>query len=184
MYRSCPKTNAPQFFSHWVTELESCYSRWYSFELPSFYVLICKGSIRMTPLLQLFKMESTNDSFYKQHAVIEFLVAVKEKWGISHKWLSNVDGNAAVDRSTVSLRPKRVRNGKLGKVQLLHVLPEPETWWSWRFGTVQEWFSLMWCREKQQLTQARISACCKNEVFSLKRTCAKCCLSTIMQGLV
>jgi len=81
----------------------------------------------MTPLLQLFKMESTNDSFYKQHAVIEFLVAVKEKWGISHKWLSNVDGNAAVDRSTVSLRPKRVRNGKLGKVQLLHVLPEPET---------------------------------------------------------
>jgi len=32
----------------------------------------------MTPLLQLFKMESISDSCYKQHAVIEFLIAVKE----------------------------------------------------------------------------------------------------------
>jgi hypothetical protein len=35
----------------------------------------------MTPLLQLFKMESTHDSCYEQHAVTEFLAAVKETVG-------------------------------------------------------------------------------------------------------
>ena len=69
------------FFSPRVTELESCFLRYYTFELPSFCVLICKGSRRVTPLLQLFKMESTSDSCYKQHAVIEFLVAVIETVG-------------------------------------------------------------------------------------------------------
>jgi len=32
----------------------------------------------MTHLIQLFKMQPTSDSCYKQHTVIEFLVAVKE----------------------------------------------------------------------------------------------------------
>jgi hypothetical protein len=63
----------------------------------------------MTSLLQLFKMESTFDTCYKQRAVIEFLVAVKETvWNI-HKQLSNVDGNVAVDGSTVGRWAKRVR---------------------------------------------------------------------------
>jgi len=44
----------------------------------------------MTPVLQLFKMESTSNSHYKQHAVIEFLVTVKETVGNIHKRLSNV----------------------------------------------------------------------------------------------
>jgi hypothetical protein len=50
----------------------------------------------------------------------------KKQWGISHKRLRNVDGNAAVHRSTVGLWAKRVRDGKLGKAQLLDVLQEPE----------------------------------------------------------
>ena len=48
--------------------------------------------------------------------------------------------------------------------------------------------SLMWCREEQQLTQMHTSARCKkwasvSKVFSLTRTCMKCCFSTIMEGL-
>jgi hypothetical protein len=55
----------------------------------------------MTPVLQLFKMEPTSNSHHKQHAVIEFLVTVKETVVNIHKWLSSVYGNAALDRSTV-----------------------------------------------------------------------------------
>jgi hypothetical protein len=55
----------------------------------------------MSPLLHLFKMESTNDSRYKQRAVIQFLVAVQEMVGNIPKRPSNVCGNAAVGRSTV-----------------------------------------------------------------------------------
>ena len=51
--------------------------------------------------------------------VIQFLVAMKETVGSIHKWLSNVDGNAAVDRSIIGLWAKRVRDGQVGKVQLL-----------------------------------------------------------------
>jgi hypothetical protein len=50
--------------------------------------------------------------------VIQFLVAMKETVGSIHKWLSNVDGNAAVD-SIIGLWAKRVRDGQVGKVQLL-----------------------------------------------------------------
>jgi hypothetical protein len=39
----------------------------------------------MSPLLQLFKMESTSDSRYKQRAVTQFLVAVQEAVGNIHK---------------------------------------------------------------------------------------------------
>jgi hypothetical protein len=53
------------------------------------------------PLLQLFTMESTSDSHYKQCALIEFPVAVTEKVGNIHKWLGKVYGNAAVNRSIV-----------------------------------------------------------------------------------
>jgi hypothetical protein len=55
----------------------------------------------MIPVLQLFKIESTSGSYYKQRAVIEFLVTVKETVGNTHKQLSNVYGNAAFNRSTV-----------------------------------------------------------------------------------
>jgi hypothetical protein len=41
--------------------------------------------------------------------VIEFLVAVKETVQNIHKRLSNAYGNAAVDRSTVGCKAKRVR---------------------------------------------------------------------------
>ena len=64
----------------------------------------------MTSLLQLFKMNSTCDSCYKQRAVIEFLVAVKETVGNIHKRLSSVDGNVAVDGCTVGRWAKRVRD--------------------------------------------------------------------------
>jgi len=63
----------------------------------------------MTPLLQPFKTESTSDSCYKHRAVIEFHVAVKQMVQNIHKQLSNAYGNAAVDRSTVGCRAKRVR---------------------------------------------------------------------------
>jgi hypothetical protein len=54
--------------------------------------------------------------------VIEFLVAVKETvWNI-HKWGSNVDGNVAVDGSTVGRWAKGVRNVQVGKEKLFDVL--------------------------------------------------------------
>jgi hypothetical protein len=56
----------------------------------------------MTPVLQLFKMESTSDRCYKQCTEIRYLVAVKETVGNIHKWLSNVYGNAAVHSSNIS----------------------------------------------------------------------------------
>ena len=52
-------------------------------------------------------MESTRENCYKQHAVIEFLVAVKEIVGNIRKWNSNVYRNAAVDRNTTSLEKKK-----------------------------------------------------------------------------
>jgi hypothetical protein len=55
----------------------------------------------MSPLLQLFKMESTSDSRYKQRAVTQFLVAMEEMVGNIHKRPSNVCGTFAVGRSTV-----------------------------------------------------------------------------------
>jgi hypothetical protein len=55
----------------------------------------------MTPVLQLFKMGSTSDSHYKQHAVIEFLVTVKETVGNMHIQFSNFYGNVAFDMSIV-----------------------------------------------------------------------------------
>jgi hypothetical protein len=70
----------------------------------------------MTPVLQLFKMESASNSHYKQHAVIEFLVTMKETVGKIHKRLSNVYGDAAFDRSTVGHWTKRVRDGEVGSV--------------------------------------------------------------------
>jgi len=85
VYRSCPKNIAPQFPPQGITEIGSCYFRWYAFEFPSFCLRIWKGSRHMTSLLQLFKMESTCDSCYKQRAVIEFLVAMKETVGNIHK---------------------------------------------------------------------------------------------------
>jgi len=54
----------PQVFFEVVTELGSCYFRWYRLELPLFCLRIWKGSRHMTSLLQLFKMESTCDSCY------------------------------------------------------------------------------------------------------------------------
>jgi hypothetical protein len=70
----------------------------------------------MTPVLQLFKMEPASDSHYKQHAVKEFLVTVKETVGNMHKQLSNVHGNVASDMSTVGFWEKQVRDGEVGKV--------------------------------------------------------------------
>jgi len=66
----------------------------------------------MTPLIQLFKMEPTSDC-YKQRAVIEFLVAVKEMVQNIHKQLSNAYGNVAVDSSTVGYWAKRVRDREI-----------------------------------------------------------------------
>jgi hypothetical protein len=62
----------------------------------------------MSPLLQLFKMESTSDSRYKQRSVIQFLVSVQEMAGNIHKRPSNVCGNVAVSRSTVGRWEDRV----------------------------------------------------------------------------
>lgn len=76
----------------------------------------------MTSLLQLFKMESTCDSSYRQCAAIEFLVAMKETEGDIQQRLNNVDGNVAVDRSTVGRWAKRARNVQVGKTQLFDVL--------------------------------------------------------------
>ena len=61
----------------------------------------------MTSLLQLFKMKATCDRSYRQRAVIEFLVAVKETAGNIHTRLSNVDGYVAVDGSTVGRWAKK-----------------------------------------------------------------------------
>jgi hypothetical protein len=54
----------------------------------------------MTPLLQPFKIEFTSDSHYQQHAVIGFLVAETEMVRNIHKQLSNIYGNAVVNRRT------------------------------------------------------------------------------------
>ena len=64
----------------------------------------------MTPLLLLFKMEPTCDSLYKQRAVIEVLVEMKETVGDIRKRLSSVYGNVTVDRSTVHRWAKRMKN--------------------------------------------------------------------------
>jgi len=47
------------FFPLQVTELESYYFRQYKFQLPLYYVQVCKGCKHMIPLLQLFTIEST-----------------------------------------------------------------------------------------------------------------------------
>jgi hypothetical protein len=70
----------------------------------------------MTPVLQLLKIESTSNGYYKQHTVTEFLVTVKETVGNIYKQLSNVYGNVAFDRSTVGCWEKQVRDGEIGKV--------------------------------------------------------------------
>jgi len=80
----------------------------------------------MIPLLQLFTMESTSDGHYKQCAVMEFPVAVTEKVGNIHKWLGNIYGNAAVERSILYRWAKRVRDGEVGTAQLLVVLHQLE----------------------------------------------------------
>jgi hypothetical protein len=64
----------------------------------------------MTPLLQLFLMGSTSDSYYNQCAVLEFLVPVKEMVGNIHKQLSNIYGIAAVNSSTVGRWVERLRD--------------------------------------------------------------------------
>ena len=142
----------------------------------------------MTSLLQLFKMESTSDSRYKQSAVKEFLVAAKGTVQNIQTWLSNVYGNDAVDRSTAGHWAKRARDREVGKLQLLDVLHQSEMWESWCFQTVKEWLSLMWSRQEWQLTQMCISACRQkwgsvSNKFGLTRSCMKCCFSMITQGL-
>jgi hypothetical protein len=82
----------------------------------------------MSPLLQLFKMESTSDSRYKQRAVIQFLVAVQEMVENIHKRPSSVCGNSAVGRSTVDRWAERVRVLEVGKAQLLDVLHQLAEW--------------------------------------------------------
>jgi hypothetical protein len=66
-------------------------------------------------------MESTHDSLYKQFAVVEFLVAEKETVRNIRKWLGNVCGHAAFNRSIVGRWAKRVGDGEVGKAQLLGV---------------------------------------------------------------
>jgi len=51
---------------------------------------------------------------------------VTEKVGNIHKWLGNVYGNGAVDRSIEHSWAKRVRDGEVGTVQLLDVLHQLE----------------------------------------------------------
>jgi hypothetical protein len=80
----------------------------------------------MIPLLQLFTMKSTSDGHYKQCAVTEFPVAVTKEVANIHNWLCNVYGNAAVDRSNVHRWVKKMRDGKVGTVQLLDVLHQLE----------------------------------------------------------
>jgi hypothetical protein len=67
-------------------------------------------------------MEATCDRSYKQRAVIEFLVAVKETVGNIHKRLSNVDGNVAVDGSTVGRWTEKSEDVQVGKAQIFDVL--------------------------------------------------------------
>ena len=77
----------------------------------------------MTPLLQLFQKGSTSYSYYNQHAVLVFLVAVKEMMGNIHKWLSIIYGIVAVISSTIGHWPKRVRDVEVRKMQLLDFSP-------------------------------------------------------------
>jgi hypothetical protein len=58
---------------------------------------------------------------------IEFLVPVKETMRNIHERLNNVCEYAAVDKRTVGLWAGRVRDGELGKGQLLDVLHQLET---------------------------------------------------------
>jgi hypothetical protein len=66
-------------------------------------------------------LPTDDTSAVAQLAVVEFLVAEKEKVRNIHKQLGSVCGCAAVDRSFVGRWAKRVRGGKVGKAQLLGV---------------------------------------------------------------
>jgi len=77
----------------------------------------------MTPLLQLFQKGCTSDSYYNQHVVLVFLVAVKEMMGSIHKLLSIIYGIAAVISSTIGHWAKRVRDVEVRNTQLLDFSP-------------------------------------------------------------
>jgi hypothetical protein len=155
--------------------------------LTSFYVWICRGSRHVTPLFQLFKMESTSDSCYKHRAVIEFLVAVKERVQNIHKWLGNAYGNAAVDRSAIGCRAKRV----WGQRSMKGAAPWCSPWARNMTVTVFldcEGVILIDVIQTGKTTQMCISAYRKkwgsiSNKFGLTRSCVKCYFSAKTQGL-
>jgi hypothetical protein len=59
---------------------------------------------------------------YKQHDVIEFLVAKEESVINIHKYLYNIYGSAMIDTSTVGFWVKRVTASKTGKVEFRDLL--------------------------------------------------------------
>jgi hypothetical protein len=54
-----------------------------------------------------------SDTCYKQRAVIEFLVAEKERVGNIHKRLCAVYGSCSVDRNTVGCWVQRVKSSEI-----------------------------------------------------------------------
>ena len=63
-------------------------------------------------------MASLSDTRYKQRAVIEFLVAEKERVESIHKQMCVVYGSCAVDRSTVGRWVQRVKASESGETDL------------------------------------------------------------------
>jgi hypothetical protein len=60
-------------------------------------------------------MESLSDVHSKQRAVIEFLLAENESITDIHRHLTNVYGDMAVDKSTVSRWAKRLASSEQGQ---------------------------------------------------------------------
>jgi DNA-binding MarR family transcriptional regulator len=59
-------------------------------------------------------MESVSNMYSKQRAVIEFLLAENESITNIHRLLTNIYGDMAVDKSTISHWAKRLASSEQG----------------------------------------------------------------------
>lgn len=78
----------------------------------------CKAFWHTVQLQWVSKMAAVSELSFKQRAMIDFFLADNEIVGNIHKWLKNVCGNCAVNRSTVNLWAKWVIASEGGQAKL------------------------------------------------------------------
>jgi hypothetical protein len=82
---------------------------------------VLQNSMSSVSATQIVKMAWYDDMRFKQWTVTKFLVAGKESIIITHRWLKNVYGVSAVDKSTISRWPTQTADSEKGHVDLSDV---------------------------------------------------------------